>query len=205
MPSQQAIDNLNYATDLAKAGQEAPLVGGPIGFMWGLLLTATLGTHWGIITGKLPFEIWHLGFLWVFFSIIGGVASAILSRTLKQKPSFHSTANQIEQSVWLMFSIMLGCFWVGITLSILFGSGTPALFDFVVIAGFGGQGLAYGVTARMSHHKWLAYPSGASFLASIVCIAAFGQPLLYLIAAVATVFTVVLPSIKTIESELVEQ
>ena len=105
MSSQQAIDNLNYATDLAKAGQQAPLVGGPIGLMWGLLLTVTLGTHWGIITGKLPFEIWHLGFLWVFFSIIGGVASAILSRTLKQKPSFHSTANQIEQSVWLMFSI----------------------------------------------------------------------------------------------------
>ena len=205
MSSQEVIDNLDYATNLAKAGQEAPLVGGPIGFMWGLLLTVTLGTHWGIITGKLPFEIWHLGFLWVFFSIIGGVASAILSRTLKQKPSFHSTANQIEQSVWLMFSIMLGCFWVGITLSILFGSGTPALFDFVVIAGFGGQGLAYGVTARMSHHKWLAYPSGASFLASIVCISAFGQPLLYLIAAVATVFTVVLPSIKTIESERVEQ
>ena len=205
MSSQQAIDNLDYASNLAKAGQEAPLVGGPIGFMWGLLLTATLGTHWGIITGKLPFEIWHLGFLWVCFSIIGGVASAALSRTLKQKSSFYSTANQIEHSVWLMFSIMLGCFWVGITLSILFESGTPALFDFVVIAGFGGQGLAYGVTARMSHHKWLTYPSGASFLASIICIAAFGQPLLYLIAAVATVFTVVLPSIKTIESERVEQ
>ena len=79
------------------------------------------------------------------------------------------------------------------------------LFDFVVIAGFGGQGLAYGVTARMSHHKWLTYPSGASFIASIVCLSAFGQPLLYLIAAAATVFTVVIPSIKTIESERVEQ
>lgn len=45
MSSQQAIDNLNYATDLAKAGQQAPLVGGPIGLMWGLLLTVTLGTH----------------------------------------------------------------------------------------------------------------------------------------------------------------
>ena len=205
MSSQEVIDNLDYATNLAKAGQEAPLVGGPIGFMWGLLLIATLGTHWSFITGELPFELWHLSALWVSCLMLGGGVSAALSQNHKQKPSFYSTASQIEHSVWLMVSIMLGCFWVGVALPTFFGSGTLVLFDFMVIAGFGGQGLAYGVTARMSHHKWLAYPSGASFLASVVCISAFGQPLLYLIAAVATVFTVVLPSIKTIESERVEQ
>ena len=199
MTTQQAIDDLNYATNLAKAGQEAPLVGGPIGLMWGILLSITLSLHWAIVSGVLSLDLKYLWILWISFSTVGAGGSALFGRALEKKPSINSTANQIEQSVWLMFSIMLGCFWVGITLSILFGSGTPALFDFVVIAGFGGQGLAYGVTARMSHHKWLTYPSGASFIASIVCLSAFGQPLLYLIAAAATVFTVVIPSIKTIE------
>lgn len=204
MAPKQALDDLNYVTNLAKAGQEAPLVGGPIGLMWGLLLTVTLASHWGFVSGKLPFENWYLLFLWISFSLMGVVGSAILSRTLAQKAGVSSVANQVEQSVWIMFSIMLGCFWLGIIISMLIGVGTPAMFDFVVIAGFGGQGLAYGVTARMSHHKWLTYPSGAAFIASVVCLSFFGQPDLYLVAAVTTVFTVVMPSLKTIKGERVE-
>ena len=120
MSSQQAIDNLNYATDLAKAGQQAPLVGGPIGLMWGLLLTVTLGTHWGIITGKLPFENMAPRLSMGVFLNNRCVASAILSRTLKQKQVFIQQLTKLSNQCGSCFSIMLGCFWVGITLSILF-------------------------------------------------------------------------------------
>ena len=201
MTTQQAIDDLNYATNLAKAGQEAPLVGGPIGLMWGVLLSITLSLHWAIVSGVLSLDLKYLWILWISFSMVGAGGSALFGRAIEKKPSINSTANQVEQSVWIMFAIMLGCFWVGITISMLIGAGTPILFDFVAIAGFGGQGLAYGVTARISHHSWLAYPSAAAFIASVVCFCFFGQPLLYLIAAVATVFTVILTSIKTMRYE----
>lgn len=45
MSHEQLINDLNYATDLAKSGQDAPLVGGPFGLMWGVLLSATLTCH----------------------------------------------------------------------------------------------------------------------------------------------------------------
>jgi hypothetical protein len=204
MTNEQAIKDIHYATNLAKAGQQAPLVGGPIGLMWGVLLSVTLLSHWGIVTGKLRLETYYLGYLWVGFAVIGSIFSPFLGARMKKKTAISSTANQIEQAVWILFAIMLGCFWVGISLSMLIGVGTPALFDFVPVAGFGGQGLAYGVTARMSHNKWLYWPSAAAFIASIVCLTAFSQPHFYLIASVATILTVVLPSLKTIELEHVD-
>ena len=114
-------------------------------------------------------------------------------------------ANRVEHAVWSMFTLMLACLWVGIVISMLLGMGSVALFDLVPIVGFAGQGLAYGVTAKISHHKWLAWASGAAFFASMMCLPAFGQPVLYLTAAIATVFTVVVPSLKTIGFEHASQ
>lgn len=205
MSNQQTLDDLSYATALAKSGSEAPLVRGPIGLMWGILLSTTLLTHWAIITGVLAVKFQYLWLLWIIFSLLGGFGSAILGKRIATKPGVQSMANRVEHAVWSMFTLMLACLWVGIVISMLLGMGSVALFDLVPLIGFAGQGLAYGVTAKISHHKWLAWASGAGFLASMLCLPAFGQPVLYLIAAIGTVFTVVLPSLKTIGSEHASQ
>ena len=205
MSNQQTLDDLSYATALAKSGSEAPLVRGPIGLMWGILLSTTLLTHWAIITGVLAVKFQYLWLLWIIFSLLGGFGSAILGKRIATKPGVQSMVNRVEHAVWSMFTLMLACLWVGIVISMLLGMGSVALFDLVPIVGFAGQGLAYGVTAKISHHKWLAWASGAAFLASMMCLPAFGQPVLYLIAAIATVFTVVVPSLKTIGFEHASQ
>ena len=205
MSNQETLDDLNYATALAKSGNEAPLMGGPIGLMWGILISATLFAHWSIITGRLGIELQYLWLLWISFSAVGGMGSAILGRRVGRKAGAHSMANRIEHAVWTMFSLMLGCLWAGIVISLLLGMGSVGLFDLVPIVGFAGQGLAYGVIAKISHHKWLGYASGAAFVSSILCMPAFGQPGLYLLAAIATLFTVVLPSLKTMGFEDAER
>ena len=201
MANQQTLDDLNYATALAKSGSEAPLVGGPVGLMWGILISVTLLAHWGIVSGTLAIEPQYLWALWIGFSALGGFGSAMLGKKIATKAGVQSMANRVEHAVWSMFTLMLACLWVGIVISILLGMGSAALFDLVPIVGFAGQGLVYGVTAKISHHKWLAWASGAAFLASMMCLPAFGQPVLYLIAAIATVFTVALPSLKIIGFE----
>ena len=201
MTSQQAFEDINYATGIAKSAKQSPLVGGPFGLMWGVLLSTTLCSHWAIVTGQIAAQAPALGYLWVAFAILGSVGSAILGSRVKRKSGIHSTANKVEQSVWIMFSIMLGCLWIGATSSMIFGSGTVALFDFIPIVGFGGQGLAYGVTARTSHYKWMYYPAAASFAASIACLTVFGESHFYLIAAIFAFITVVLPSLKTMRAE----
>ena len=205
MSNQETLDDLKYATALAKSSNEAPLVGGPIGLMWGILISATLFAHWGIITDRMGIEPQYLWLLWIGFAAMGGMGSAILGRKVGSKVGAHSIANRIENAVWTMFSLMLGCMWVGIVISMLLGMGSVALFDLVPIVGFAGQGLAYGVIAKISHHKWLGYAAGAAFVTSILCMQAFGQPELYLLAAIATLFTVVLPSLKTMGIEHAEQ
>ena len=201
MSNEQFINDLNYATDLAKSGQEAPLVGGPFGLMWGVLLSATLTCHWAIVSGTLNVSFNHLWMLWIGSVIAGSIGSAILGIKAKTKPANSSTANKVEQSIWQLFSVMLGTAWVGIVIGMTFGSGTPQLFDVIVAMGFGGQGLAYAHTARMSHNKWLIYPGIASFLACTISMALYGQVALYLFAGVASLFTVVLPSLKTMGLE----
>ena len=77
----------------------------------------------------------------------------------------------------------------------IFNDGTYQLFDLIMIVGFAGQGLAYGVVAKMSKIKVLHLASFFGFTASATCFAFYGQVEVYLIAAVATLFTIIMPSV----------
>jgi hypothetical protein len=201
MTSNQAIEDINYAANIAKSAKESPLVGGPFGLMWGVLLSITLGLHWAIINGEIATGPESLGYLWLAFAIVGGIGNAVLGFKVVKKPGVYSTANKVEQSVWIMFAVMMGSLFVGVICSMIFGSGTLALFDLVPIVGFGGQGLAYGVTARTSHYKWLYVAAAASFTASIICLTVFGQSYFYLVASICALITIVPPAIKTMRAE----
>ena len=100
-----------------------------------------------------------------------------------------------------MFAAMMGSLFVGVILNQILSGGGVKLFDFILIVGFAGQGLAYGVVAKISCIKWMHMAAVAGFTASAICLVAFGKPHLYLIAALATLVTVVLPSLITIKGE----
>lgn len=88
MTSQQAIEDINYATGIAKSAKESPLVGGPFGLMWGVLLSTTLCSHWVIVTGQIAAHAPTLRYLWVAFAILGSVGSAILGSRVKKSQAF---------------------------------------------------------------------------------------------------------------------
>lgn len=150
MTNKQTLDDLTYLRDMASAGENAPLIGGSIGLMWGVLLTAIFTVQWAILSGAANIDPKNLLFFWLAFAIIGGAGSAILGRRMEQKPGARSTANQVDSAIWIMFAGMMGTLFIGVMLSNLLGSSTPALFDFIVIAGFAGQGMAYGTVAKIS-------------------------------------------------------
>ena len=189
------IEDLEYATSLAKAGENSPLVGGPIGLLWGVLLCAIFFMQWGVLSGVLGWPQNSLMFGWIAFAIIGGVGSAVMGRKIDQKPGAHSAANRVESYVWVMFSGMMASLFIGIILNMVLNDGTYKLFDLIMIVGVAGQGLAYGVVAKMSKIMLLHVASFLGFTASAVCFAFYGDVNVYLIAAIATVFTIVLPSV----------
>jgi len=71
----------------------------------------------------------------------------------------------------------------------------------MVIFAFAGQGMAYGVVAKMSGQKLMQRTSIASLIASIICFSVYGTLTLYLIAAISTVITVIIPSLISMHHE----
>jgi len=201
MTKEQILADLDYASSIAKDGANTPLLGGRIGLLWGALLTLIFFGMWLILSEKVNVPKSYIGFMWVAFAVIGGTASAIMGRQIDNKAGANSIANRVETYVWIMFAGMMVTLFTGVILNMLLNGGTANLFDFVLIAGFAGQGLAYGVVAKLTGHKWIHLASLAGFTASAVAFVAYGQPHIYLIGSVGATLTIVLPSLISLKRE----
>lgn len=199
MTKEQILADLDYASAIAKDGANTPLLGGPIGLMWGVLISLTFIVHWGISSGAFGLPEPYLAGLWIGFALIGGLGSFLLGRKIDEKPGANSAANRVEGYVWIMFAAMMATLAFGIILNIILQGGTPALFDFMVIIGFAGQGLAYGVVAKMSGLKWVHLASLAGFVTSALCFSAYGTSHFYLLAAFAAAMTIIIPSLYSMK------
>jgi len=200
MTKEQILADLDYASSLAKEGAETPLLGGPIGLMWGVLLSAVFFGQWGILSGTFGMPPSALAFMWIAFAIIGSAGSIILGRRMDNRPGANSVANRVECYVWIMFSGFMIALFLGVVANIFLSKGGPELFNHLVVAGFAGQGLAYGIIGKLTRIGWIKLASLAGFAASILCFAVVGDIKVYLIAAIATLFTVALPSIISIRN-----
>lgn len=201
MTTDQILDDLTYASKLAREGAETPLLGGRIGLMWGVLLSAIFTVQWAILSGVLAMPASNLGYFWAAFAIIGGIGSAVMGRKIEEKDGARSTANRVEKFVWIMFSAMMGSLFVGVILNILLSGGGVGLFSLMVVFGFAGQGFAYGVVSLVSDIKWLRLVSVASFATAAVSFALYDNVLIYLVGGVASIFTIVVPSLLTMKAE----
>ena len=192
--------DLEEASRIAKTGEEMPLVGGPIGLMWGVLITSVLAIHYMIMKQIIPVPLHNLNVLWIAFAVIGGTGSAILGRKLDKKPGAYSTANRVEQYVWVMFAASMASMAVGVILNLILGTGSYMSWAFVLVAGFAGQGVAYGVVAKLTGHGWLHFAAFASFTMAAVSMSFYGQDIIYLIAAIGSVFTIIVPSLLSMKA-----
>ena len=67
MTKEQIIADLDYASAIARDGATTPLLGGPIGLMWGILISAALMGMWAILTRiiNVPYNaIWIICLLY---------------------------------------------------------------------------------------------------------------------------------------------
>ena len=198
--TESLMADLEHASKIAKAGENAPLVGGPIGLMWGVLITSVLGLHYMIMTQIIALPYQALNFIWIGFAVLGGFGSAILGRKLDNKSGANSSANQVEQYVWMMFTAAMASLAVGVILNLSLGKGGYDLWAFILIAGFAGQGLAYGVVAKLTGHSWVHFAAFAGFTMAAVTMSFYGQNIIYLIAAFGTVVTVIIPSLLSMKA-----
>lgn len=200
MTSNDLLSDLENASRIAREAEDTPLVGGPIGLMWGVLLTVTFALHYLILTQTLAIPQQNLAFLWIAFAVVGGAGSAILGRKVSRKAGASSVANRVENYVWIMFTASGASLALGVLLNQILGQGSYELWTLVLIFGFAGQGLAYGVVAKMTQRGWLHYAAFAGFTLSAVTMSFYGNDIVYLIAAIGTIFTIIIPSLLSMKA-----
>jgi len=181
--------DLAEASRIAKTGEDMPLVGGPIGLMWGVLLTTILTFHYMIITQALAISQQNLLFFWLAFVIIGVIGSIILGKKLEKRPGAYSTANRVESYIWTMYGGMMGALSAGVFLNQLLGNGSYELWTLVVIFGFAG---------KLTGQGWLHFASFTSFAMAAMTMSFYNSAIIYLLAALGAFVTIVIPSIMSI-------
>ena len=194
------LADLDFATRLAREGAHTPLLGGPIGLMWGVLIAATTLVQYLILEQVIALPLGALAVLWIGFGLVGGLGSWLLGRRIEAQPGAGSVANRVEGYVWTLFAGMLGALVVGIVLDLFVGGGGPTQWDFIIPVTFAGQGLAYGVVAKLTGLRWLHLARFAGFAFGALTMTAVGENVIYLIASVGAVLTVVLPSLRTMKA-----
>jgi len=195
MTKEQMLADLDYASQLAKDGANTPLLGGSIGLMWGILLTLILGYQYLILAQKISSPPETLAIAWIAYGLIGGTGSAILGRRIDRMPGANSVNNRVETFVWIMFVGAIVTTAIGSILNMLLGQGDQTVWNTVLVFAFAGQGMAYGIVAKLAKEKILHLASFASFAFSAVVFMMIHDPVIYLIGSIGAVITIILPNL----------
>lgn len=195
MTKDQIMADLDYASQLAKDGANTPLLGGPIGLMWGILLTLILGYQYLILAQKISLPPESLAIAWIAYGGIGGIGSTILGRQIDRMPGANSVNNRVETYVWIMFVGGIAAVVAGSILNMTLGEGDQTTWNTVLIFAFAGQGMAYGIIAKLAKEKVLHIASFLSFTFAAVVFMLIHDPIIYLIGSIGAIVTIVIPNL----------
>ena len=199
MTREEILSDLQEASRIAKAGEDTPLLGGPIGLMWGVLLTLVFGYQYLVVSGGLNVPQSSLLFAWIAFAVIGGVGSTLLGRRIKNKPGMQSVSNKVESYVWTMYIGGLAAFFVGIILNSTYSGANQIVWNSVLPFAFAAQGMAYGVTAKISGQKIMHIASFSAMSFAAISMMVVTAPTVNLIGSIGSFVTIVIPSLISIK------
>lgn len=195
-------DDLAYIRDIAEAGTKSPALGGRYLVLWGLLMGATMLTHWAIISGQIPVENRYvLLALWIGAAILGTIGNFIIDGTQRDRPGKSAAHNRVDRIIWPVFGAGMLCYFGGVIFAVLVRNAPPLLFNTLLPVAFFGYGMAFAGHAVFagSALKW-AQVAGSMLLAGI-CICLVGLHELYLVAAFGIMGLTLIPGILQIRNE----
>ncbi len=203
MDTNQALSNLEYLKTLAESGKRSPLLGGQIGLVWTILLVPTLVIHGLILNQTIPLAPNHIWVLWLIFSVIGTIASSVLSYGLGQKQGKGTTANQIGAVIWLYASLLIFGFAISIFAGYTLAGLSPVAFNFIMPFTFGIIAMNYAVIGRITGETYLSWASRSSGLFVFLTAAFAAMPFVHYLAAFGVFISGVIPSLIEVRKEAV--
>ncbi len=192
--------DLDYLTELAEAGAQAPLLGGRYLAWFGLVVSLAYAVHFAILNGALGGPGAAFGALWLAASLIGGLGYVVLLRTQPAKPGFGSAGNRAMSTVWMIAGFSIFAIFVGITLNLSIGAGglNPDMYVPMVFALYA---TALVTTGSLGGDRVLVLAGYGALVCVALTAALYGRAELYLAAALAVAATVFVPGLVLMRRE----
>lgn len=193
-------DDIAFIKALAQEGRRAPLLGGAIlmlaGGVFGL---ASIG-HWAVAAGVLAVDASAYAILWITAMAVFFVGLMVLSARINRMPGASAAVNRASSAAWA--AVGGAVFTLAVALSVISYKLQSAVigvaFPSLILALYGTGWLVSGEMAEKRWIKWLAF---ASFGFAVAVAFAAGDPVQYLIYAVALVFLAFVPGLILMRGE----
>ncbi len=176
---QSVHDDIAYMKALAQEGRQAPLVGGRILVIAGLVFGAAAIIHYAINSGLLDVAPVAYLALWGSAMLIFFGALIVEIRRCESKPGAQSAGNRAASAGWM--GAGLGIFVMSLAMGVIGwktqSSAVAAVFPSLIFALYGS---GWAVSATMSGQKWQWYLATGCWIATPMIAFLIGSPALWL-------------------------
>ncbi|MEE4244437.1 MAG: hypothetical protein V2I33_03440 [Kangiellaceae bacterium] len=198
---QQLLDDLDFATKLAREGANTPLLGGPYFLIWSGLLIPTLLIHGAIIDGLLPLSVNSIGFMWMIYVITGGVLSTIYGFQARAKAGVNSWLNRLSRTAGITVSVLIFSFAIAMTVAVAMGKFERQSFNLILPFAFALQTFHLTILGRLSQKNYLISASYFAATSMVVTLLLNDSNMIYYFSAVSVLLTMTLPGYLEIRDE----
>lgn len=205
-PSEDIASEIAYVKSLAEEGRNAPLVGGVLYLIWGIVIGVGAFATWLRAASIVPFPDFVGGAaFWIAALAIGWGLSFFLGPKIRLKPGAMTIGNRTAMSAWFGVGVFLLIYWVALLLLhdkfTADGVKPFALFGTMFPVAFGVYGIAFYATATAARLDWMRGFAVAAWIFSFASLYYFADDRQLLVAAAGSVICAVLPGVLLMRRE----
>ncbi len=194
-----------YVKALAEEGRNAPLVGGVLYVIWGVLMTlAALGTY-ASATGAIALPFVGGLWFWVAAFVAGWAFSFIIGARSALKPGALTVGNKTARAAWIAVGVFMSVFWIA---AMVFQGRLAAagfeprfLYGLMFPLAFGVYGIAFLATSVAARLDWMRGFAVASWMFSIAALYFAGDARQFLVGAAGSLLCAALPGVLLMRRE----
>lgn len=198
--------DLAYGKPPTDEGGNAPLIGGVLYVVWGLLIGVASFVVWlrAASIVDLPHFVGGIGY-WLSVLALGWGLTFVCAPKIAATPGALSIGNRTAMAVWLGAGAFLLIYWIALT--VLHGKFEPVgvqpytLFGTMVPVAFGVYGIAFFATATAARLNWMRGFAAAAWIFSVASLFYFGAQTQLLVAAIGSVTCAALPGFLLMRRE----
>jgi hypothetical protein len=205
-PDENLASEVAYVKSLAEEGRNAPLVGGVLYLIWGIVIGVAAFATWLRAASIVPLPDFVGGAaFWIAALAIGWGLCFFLGPRIRAKPGALTIGNRTAMSTWFGVGVFMLIYWFtllllrdkftadGVTPHTLFGTMFPIAF--------GVYGIAFYATATAARLEWMRGFAVAAWIFSVASLYYFADDRQLLVAAVGSVICAVLPGLLLMRRE----